>query len=510
MRASVFVLFFLIYFPSEGQLIFNRTFFGPPGSNQIAWSSTVDSAGNIYVVGHYRYNTPFAWLTLMKLDSAGNLLWSKADSFAHSGRKVKTLSDGNLMILGLVRNSWPPVRYATSLYKTDTAGNVLWGRVYYDTIGFYATDFIELPDKGFVLTGGLSDILNQQEDKIFLMRTDSVGAVLWCKLYGNGYPGYYPRSVVSTHDGGLMVGGNMVDIEDIVVFRTDSVGNLVWSKQFGGAKGDFLQSLIALSNGNYAFGGSSNSFLGAGSWPPFNQLLFQFDSIGNKIFCNVYFQGGSLSEHCNALAETASGKIIITGEGTTKMIDANGNAILWNALYMNSSVFIYRDQGPVFISEFGNSSLVRILKTDSLFSSPCYSYNYNPPLQLAVQNDLLPFSLNESLHVPFDSVVNTSLFHFSLNDSLYCLTATGVFQHETDPAISIVPNPFTEYISLINADEVSIDMLYVYDLSGALVKTIKYTGGKVDLSFLSSGMYFIKLFSIKKSFIKILKVCKID
>jgi hypothetical protein len=337
-----------------------------------------------------------------------------------------------------------------------------------------------------------------------------VGAVLWCKLYGNGYPGYYPRSVVSTHDGGFMVGGNMVDIEDMVVFRTDSVGNLVWSKQFGGAKGDFLQSLIALSNGNYAFGGSSNSFLGAGSWPPFNQLLFQFDSTGNKIFCNVYFQGGSLSEECNALAETISGKIIITGVGTTKMIDTNGNAILWNALYMNSSVFVTPDQGIVFTGEYGINPQIHILRTDSFFNPPCYNFNFNPPMQVSLQDTFLPLSLNEMWFVPFDSVINVTFFNFNLFDSLYCLTATGIFQPETDPAISIVPNPFTEYISLINADEVSIDMLYVYDLSGALVKTIKYTGGKVDLSFLSSGMYFVKLFSIKKSFIKILKVCKID
>ncbi|MBL7928971.1 MAG: hypothetical protein JNL47_05790, partial [Bacteroidia bacterium] len=270
MKKYLFLLLWMVSVNAYGQLIFNRTFYGPPGSNQGAFSSTVDSAGNIFVVGQYRYNTPFHWLTLMKLDSAGNLLWSKANDLARSGRKIIKLSDGNLIILGELFETSPPTsRKSTLLSKADTSGNILWSRVYFDSIGFYGTDVIELPDKGFALTGGLSDIFNQQEDKIFLIRTDSAGNVLWCKLYGNGYPGYYSRSVVTTHDGGFIVGGNMVDIYDIVVFRTDSLGNLIWSKQFGGAKGDYLQSLISLSNGNYAFGGYANSFIGTGSWPPF-------------------------------------------------------------------------------------------------------------------------------------------------------------------------------------------------------------------------------------------------
>lgn len=510
MRWLRILLLMLLPVMGNGQVIFNRTYSGTSGSTQAAYSSTVDSAGNIYVVGYYKYTNPFAWLTLMKLDSLGNLLWSKADSFAYRGNKIKTLSDGNLQILGDVMDPWPPGRFSISFCKTDTGGNVIWSRIYYDTIGFYATDFIELPDKGFVLTGSLSYILNQQEDKIFLMRTDSSGNMLWCKLYGNGYPGYYSRSVVATHNGGFMIGGNMVDIYDIVVLRTDSLGNLIWSKQFGGAKGDYLESLISLSNGNYAFGGYSNSFLGSGSWPPFSQILFKFDSTGNKNFCNLYFQGGSLSEHCNSLAEIKSGKIIITGVGTTKMTDANGNVILWNALYMNSSVFVTPDQSVVFTSEYNNSSLKRILKTDTLFSSPCYSYNFNPPLQLRVQNDLLPLSLNDSAHVPLDSAANTSFFNLNLPDSLYCLTATGIFQPEASTDMAVFPNPFTEYISIHYADNIPFD-IYINDLSGKLVKTVKCSAGnKLNLSHLNTGMYFIKVFSANKSLIKVFKVCKIN
>ncbi len=511
MKRVLLLLILSSPFLSHGQLIFNRTFYGPPGSNQGAFSSTVDDAGNIYTVGTYKDTNPFHWLTLMKLDSAGNLLWSKANDLARSGRKIKKLADSNLILLGEILESSPPTnRKSTLLCQTDTAGNTLWCRIYFDSIGFYANDVIELPDKGFALTGGLSDIFNQQEDKIFLMRTDSAGNVLWCKLYGNGYPGYYSRSVVATHDGGFIIGGNMVDIEDIVVFRTDSLGNLIWSKQFGGTKGDFLQSLISLSNGNYAFGGYSNSFIGSGSWPPFKQLLFQFDSTGNKIFCNQYIQGG-LFDKCYDLAETQTGKIIITGIGTTKMTDANGNAILWFAWGGNNSVNLLPDQSMIFTGNNGFNSLIQITKTDSVFTPLCYNYNIDPIQQVSIPDDFLPLTLGEASYSPSDSSVSGMFFfNFNLLDSLHCLTATNVVQHEKKTDIYIFPNPFTEYVSLVNVDDTFIDQLIIYDITGIMMESVKYSGDWLNLAHLNQGIYFISIYSKNKSLLKVLKVCKIN
>ncbi|MBL7928431.1 MAG: T9SS type A sorting domain-containing protein [Bacteroidia bacterium] len=510
MKRVLLLLILTSPFISHGQLIFNRTFYGPPGSNQGAFSSTVDDAGNIYTVGTYKDTNPFHWLTLMKLDSAGNLLWSKANDLARSGRKIKKLSDNNILTLGLVYESTPPTNRSSSLlFKADTAGNILWSRVYFDTISFAASDFVELPDKGFTLTGGWYNINNQQEGRIFLMRTDSVGNVLWCKLYGNGYPGYYSRSVVTTHDGGFIVGGNMVDIEDIVVFRTDSLGNLIWSNQFVGAKGDYLESLISLSNGNYAFGGHSNSFIGTGSWPPFNQLLYQFDSTGNKIFCKQYVQGGFF-DACYALKETQGGNIIITGIGTTKKTDINGNPFLWYGLGMNTSISLLPDESIVFTSDYGINSQIRIIKTDSLLSPPCYSFNYNPPQQVTITDEFLPLTLNEISITSSDSAISTTFFNFNLLDSLYCLTATNIIKHELNHDISISPNPFIDYISVVNEGNLIINQLDIYDLAGRFIKTSKYSNEKLNLSYLKQGIYFIKIVSKDKSIIQLFKICKIN
>ena len=115
MKRILLLLILSSPFLSHGQLIFNRTFYGPPGSNQGAFSSTVDDAGNIYTVGTYKDTNPFHWLTLMKLDSAGNLLWSKANDLARSGRKIKKLADSNLILLGEILESSPPTNRKSTL-----------------------------------------------------------------------------------------------------------------------------------------------------------------------------------------------------------------------------------------------------------------------------------------------------------------------------------------------------------------------------------------------------------
>ncbi|MFN3667348.1 MAG: T9SS type A sorting domain-containing protein, partial [Sediminibacterium sp.] len=255
--------------------------------------------------------------------------------------------------------------------------------------------------------------------------------------------------------------------------------------------------------------GSSNSFIGAGSWPPFKQLLFQFDSAGNKIFCNQYVQGG-LSDHCYALSETQCGKIIITGVGTTKMTDANGNVILWFAWGGNISLNLLPDQSMIFAGNDGFNSLIRITKTDSLFTPLCYNYNYNPPQQVSISDNFSPLSLGEASFAPFDSSVSGMiLFNFNLLDSLYCLTATNIVHPEKNTDIFIFPNPFTDYISLVNVDEAFIDHLLIYDLSGMMIESIKYSGKRLNLAHLNQGIYFISIYSKSKSLLKVLKICKI-
>ncbi|MBL7928629.1 MAG: T9SS type A sorting domain-containing protein, partial [Bacteroidia bacterium] len=288
------------------------------------------------------------------------------------------------------------------------------------------------------------------------------------------------------------------------------LGNLIWSKQFGGAKGDYLQSLISLSNGNYAFGGYANSFIGTGSWPPFKQLLFQFDSAGNKIFCNQYIQGG-LSDKCYALAETQTGKIIITGIGTTKMTDANGNAILWFAWGGNISINLLPDQSMIFTGNNGSNSLIQITKTDSVFTPLCYNYNFDPLQQVSIPDDFLPLALGEASCTPFDSSVSGMFFlNFNLLDSLLCLTATNVVQPEKKTDIYIFPNPFTEYISLVNVDDTFIDQLIIHDMTGIMLESIKYSGDWLNLAHLNQGIYFISIYSKNKSLLKVIKVCKIN
>ena len=73
-----------------------------------------------------------------------------------------------------------------------------------------------------------------------------------------------------------------------------------------------------------------------------------------------------------------------------------------------------------------------------------------------------------------------------------------------DSKISIYPNPVKDLFQISTQSQ--IEMIQIYNTLGLLVKTIKDNFKEIDISELSSGSYFVRLFSndgsIQKMIIK--------
>lgn len=75
-----------------------------------------------------------------------------------------------------------------------------------------------------------------------------------------------------------------------------------------------------------------------------------------------------------------------------------------------------------------------------------------------------------------------------------------------NPNIQIYPNPIVDEFSLKIQSDVNVESLKLFDTSGKLIKDIPDFKGKVNISGLSSGMYFLKIKTNKGEFLsKILK-----
>ena len=97
-----------------------------------------------------------------------------------------------------------------------------------------------LPDAGFVLSGGGSDALPRGLAE--LVRIDSVGDVVWFRLYGPPYPyDAFAHRVCWTLDGCYVFCGDWTgpDTSYAFVAKADTLGNLLWIFFYDGMDNNF-------------------------------------------------------------------------------------------------------------------------------------------------------------------------------------------------------------------------------------------------------------------------------
>ena len=97
------------------------------------------------------------------------------------------------------------------------------------------TDFVITADSGYAAVGYNVNIGAGSQD-VCLIKTDKSGVLEWARNYG-GVNQETASSVALTQDGGYILCGYTnsygAGFDDIYVIRTDSVGGVVWAKVFG-------------------------------------------------------------------------------------------------------------------------------------------------------------------------------------------------------------------------------------------------------------------------------------
>ena len=70
-------------------------------------------------------------------------------------------------------------------------------------------------------------------------------------------------------------------------------------------------------------------------------------------------------------------------------------------------------------------------------------------------------------------------------------------------SVVVAPNPTKSYLMINGADNLYGSDLYIYSISGAVVsKQAGWSGERVDVSNLNSGIYFVKIGSTTSKFVK--------
>ncbi len=365
-------------------------------------------------------------MLLIKLSSSGNIEWSR--TYGGPGEEnaicVLQTTDGGYLLGGTSTSNISGSGDDAAVLKLDSAGNMIWSKRFGRTVGLDQIRALrEMPDGGFLL-GGNSSVGNNWQ--IFLMRTDSFGDSLWAKTYS-----IYSLSLLSlelTDDGGFLLGGSVgnFSMPSGVLIKTDSLGVKLWSQYYRGATSpgfNGFNSVKRTSDGGFILTGITNSWGFGGE----DVLIVKTDSVGVVQWSKVY--GGTQDETGLDIFQTYDGGYVIharRGTLSSSIIyliktDSLGNSNCNNASVPVQSFYLFSTEAsPLWVNSSG-----WIETTQSLI-------NYNLPIGVGtlcigvglqdVDDNLIGLTVSPN---PFGSETLLKSSRPLLNASLIIIANTG-------------------------------------------------------------------------------------
>ena len=185
----------------------------------------IEIGSNYYISGHtqdssYNYN-PF----IIKLSDAGETIWRKDFQMGFTGLSIALTQDSSLITTG-----------KNILSKFSLNGDSLWSRSFDPSFDILSVDTAS--EKGFILSGGIQILTPSGFQSLnTLVKTDSLGNIVWTKNYPTGYDDFTGSftSVIETRDLGFVACGYSIYENSNIkmrVIKTDSVGSIVTNTDF--------------------------------------------------------------------------------------------------------------------------------------------------------------------------------------------------------------------------------------------------------------------------------------
>jgi gliding motility-associated-like protein len=329
----------------------------------IANSVSCDSRGNVLVTGQFRGAAQFGSYSFIsqqsgtalaydiivaKLSPNGSVIWAKAGGGKYDDRGLSITSDekNNVYLSGQFSDTlnfastYPNNSFNTGLLmKFDSLGNEKWIRKFYGSlVTIYDLKYLK---GGLFLTGDFLGMLtvsttpavtlsNGFQNKIFAMKIDTAGSVMWKYASGsdqslsalgisvdtlqNAYITGTFKCVYTDLSGQYGAGVfNSVGFRDVFVTRLNSSGVKVWDRQFGGPGDDHCQGISTFIPGQPVIAGSFESHFNVPDGGQFtlNQTNINLSSQGasqNAGYCGDPGYGQYVS------VESKGGKDVFCGD----------------------------------------------------------------------------------------------------------------------------------------------------------------------------------------------------
>ncbi|MEO6306117.1 MAG: T9SS type A sorting domain-containing protein [Bacteroidia bacterium] len=485
--------------------------------------STKDSG--YCVAEHHKTSNEFRAL-LTRFDKFGNIIWSNnyrhvTDSALETVNILKGKEGGFIIFGGISKSNTQSTSFIKPfISKIDSAGNVLWTRIYPPLNGMILSA-CEMTDSTIVLMLSYYATSNPMS---VLQKVSKNGIILWSKKTTQAF------LIKEKPNGNILGFGSGATI---VIKEFDKYGNDVAEKAytnpncfFNGWSFDINKKgeVAVISTTMDSTASTSESY-----------YVLKLNSNGGVIFSNtysssddsVYYQtfSGGFSKDCGIYLNTRFTRFYDIEHNGMLKLDGMGN-IEWHKVY-NSPTHAFAndiintpDYGYALLTHYMTTTnfYARIVKTDVLGKTAC---NNDSLVNLIKTN--VPLSIDSTLHATLpisiynlkdfvlkDTVMTSLVTHCSdqivypnieLCDTAALTTGINEILHASVlNEIKIFPNPFVEEFTINFAELDKSTMLEMYNSLGQLVYNVALTEKETKIYVpqnLISGIYYLKVNSSK-------------
>ncbi len=304
-------------------------------------SMVTTSVGGLYISGWTSsFGAGSSEIYITKIDTSSNVQWLKTiggSNYDYAYASCSTTDDG-ITIAGTT-GSFGAGNADIYLVKLDTSGNILWTKTIGGSNSDYARAVTSTTDGGCVVAGYTNSFGIGAYD-MFIIKLNATGSIQWSKTVG-GNRDDIAYSVIQTYDGGYITAGKTnsygAGLNDVYITRLDANGNLLWTKTIGGSVNELAYSITKASDSGYLIAGWTTSYSAGGS----DVYIIKIDDIGNILWTKTI--GGSNDEGASFIIQTSDGGYAVTGG--TKSYGAGNNDIYFIKLDINGNVQWLRAMG---------------------------------------------------------------------------------------------------------------------------------------------------------------------
>ncbi|MBC7862787.1 MAG: T9SS type A sorting domain-containing protein, partial [Bacteroidia bacterium] len=386
--------------------------------------------------------------TLITLDNAGTVLWSKNYDVPFAGiygtSRIKFFPNGDFLMFISTYS------YAGYIIINPT-GTILRGE------GLSA-DSALLKDPGFdaeIFNDSLFAISSKAEGDNYILTLSRTGNLKWANRYIASDPNAYhqPRAIKKTADGNLLVCGLFQDSLTAGPFlmKIDLNGNILWRKTYNSALfgGLTFDAITERANGDIVMKDM------------YNIVLLITNSNGQTLI-------GKIIDGNNCTIGLSSPKMVTS---CNRIEPVSGNYV--PGLYKNNDDL---DNKCLFIDYFGFVGTAPV---------------FNPTITHPVYRFPIP---NSSIDANVTTIATA--YNYTLADA--CV-GVGVEENNLSGNFNLFPNPANENVSVsLNSVSGTENLtLQIFDITGKLISSEKISSANGTLNFstqrLENGIYLLQV-----------------